>query len=71
MDANLLKKDPEKNMVFMGFRYGRSSFQESTTLTISDPYFGSSQQTLNNTATAGWGELVGGLRVKVWKGFWM
>jgi hypothetical protein len=41
-------------------------------LTITDPFFGSSQTTLNNSnATAGWGELTGGLRVKVWKGFWM
>lgn len=72
LDLNLLKKDPDRNMFFLGFRYGRATFREASTFSVSDPYFGDIQKTLQNeTATAGWGELVTGLRVKIWKGFWM
>ncbi len=72
MDANLLRKDPDKNLVFLGFRYGHSSFSESSNIHISDPFFGDVQKHVTNPAvTAAWGELTGGLRVKIWKEFWM
>lgn len=72
VDVNLLKKDPDRNMFFLGFRYGRSSFNELTGIYYTDPHFGEIQKILANTnMTAGWGELVLGLRVKMWKQFWM
>ncbi len=72
MDANLLRKDPDKNLVFLGFRYGQSSFSESSNVLTSDPFFGDIQKHVSNpTVTASWGELTGGLRVKIWKEFWM
>ena len=72
MDANLLKKDPDRNMFFMGLRYAHSSWREEVTVISPDPYFGATKYQLNNQAvTAGWGEITTGLRVKVWKEFWM
>ena len=71
-DINLLKKDPDKNMFFVGLRYGHSSFTESSTIVLTDPVFGYQQKQFNNNAvTAGWGELTAGLRVRIWKEFWM
>lgn len=71
-DVNLLKKDPDRNMFFVGLRYGHSSFNEVATIILPDRYFGDIQkQVSNNAVTAGWGELTAGLRVKIWKEFWM
>jgi hypothetical protein len=72
-DVNLLKKDPDRNMFFMGFRYGHSKFNESATvIETADPHFGDISKQLSNTGLkAGWGELVTGLRVKMWNQFWM
>lgn len=70
-DVNFLLKDPDRNMVFFGLRYGRSKYLEEVTYTDSASYFPRVEATSSNNATAGWMELVGGLKVKVWKGFWM
>lgn len=72
IDVNLLMKDPDRNMFFLGFRYGRSQFHESTTVITNDVVFGTIQQDLvNPSVSAGWGEIVTGLRVKMWKNFWL
>lgn len=72
VDVNLLKKDPDRNMFFFGIRYGHSSFSESATIVTVDPYFGETRKAVNNAVvTAAWGELVTGLRVKMFKQFWM
>jgi Domain of unknown function (DUF6048) len=71
-DVNILKKDPDRNMLFFGLRYARSAFSDRSSLTLNDPYFGTQQFVLTNPqVTAGWIELVTGLRVKVWKELWM
>jgi hypothetical protein len=72
VDVNFLLKDPDKNMFFFGMRYGRGSYSEDFTLTTYDPVWGSS--TVNYSSQdlgAGWGELTTGLRVRMWKFFWM
>jgi hypothetical protein len=72
VDINFLLKDPDKNMVFIGFRYGRSAFDEKLIYVTEVDDFGIIQTELSNpNATAGWGELTGGLRVKIWKSIWM
>lgn len=72
VDINLLGKDPDKNMFFFGFRYGRSLFHESVNYTTLPNIFpASTYQVSNGSVSGGWGELTSGLRVKVWKGFWM
>src|SRR5436190_7365540 len=71
-DINLLTKDPDKNMFFFGLRYAQSAYRESATIVLEDPYYGMiTQQVSNDAATAAWGEAVVGLRVKIWKTFWM
>lgn len=72
IDVSILKKDPDRNMLFFGLRYARAAYEERVNLTVNDPYFGTQQYALYNPqVTAGWGEMVAGLRVKVWKEFWM
>ncbi len=72
VDINFLLNDPDKNMFFLGFRYGRSTFDEQLNYGTTLDDFGVIQKELSNqNATAGWGELTTGLRVKVWKQFWM
>lgn len=71
-DVNLLKKDPDRNMFFFGIRYGVSSFSESATIVTVDPYFGEIKTIVNNASVkASWAELTAGLRVKIFKQFWM
>ncbi|MEJ7643402.1 MAG: DUF6048 family protein [Chryseolinea sp.] len=71
-DVNFLTKDPDRNMFFIGFRYGRSQFSESLVVERIDPNWGSLNATYTNSnISAGWLELTTGLRVKLWKFIWM
>ncbi len=72
VDVNFLLKDPDKNMFFVGFRYGRANFTERLVYEFTAYDFGNFQQEVSNIgATSGWGEMTIGLRVKIWKQFWM
>jgi hypothetical protein len=72
VDINMLKKDPEKNMFFFGLRYGWGTYSETFSASIIDPVYGLGTNTYSNTdIKAQWGELTTGLRVKMWKFFWM
>jgi hypothetical protein len=72
VDVNFLLKDPDKNMFFFGLRYGRSMYSENFKVTTEDPVWGTVTTTYTNTdLKAGWGELTTGLRVKMWKFFWL
>jgi hypothetical protein len=72
VDINFLLKDPDRNMVFIGFRYGRSVFDEQLTYETSVDDFGNIQTAITNSdATARWIEMTAGLRVKIWKPIWM
>lgn len=72
IDVNFLLKDPDRNMLFFGFRYGHSNYNEQVTYSFSAVDFGDYlADEANSNARANWGELVTGLRVKVWKEFWM
>lgn len=71
-DVNLLLKDPDKNMFFVGLRYGRSSFDEQLIYNLSDAVFGDISEVKQNLGmVSGWGEITLGLRVKLWKELWM
>jgi hypothetical protein len=72
LDINFLLKDPDKNMFFLGFRYAHANFNEHTVYQTSIDDLGEFQlESANLGAKAGWVELTTGLRVKIWKGFWM
>ena len=71
IDINMMKKDPAKNMLFLGFRVGHSNYNEQ--LNYSDTTeFGIFNKTLNNQALkANWFELTTGIKIRIIKGFWM
>lgn len=72
VDVNFLLKDPDKNMFFFGMRYGQSTYSENFIVTTNDPVWGTVETTYSNSnINASWGELTTGLRVKMWKFFWM
>jgi hypothetical protein len=73
IDVNFLKKDPEKNMFFIGFRYGRSVFSEDYTISITDPLWGTltDQHYTNTNTKAHWLELTTGIKVRMYKFIWM
>lgn len=71
-DVNFLLKDPDRNMVFLGFRVGRAQFTNAAVITTQNSAFGKVTQTISgDDGSASWRELTGGLRVKVWKWLWM
>ena len=72
VDVNFLTKDPDRNMFFLGARYGRSVFTESMTVKRFDPVWGLLDDSFYHTdINASWMELTAGLRVKIWKIFWL
>lgn len=73
VDINFLKKDPDRNLLFFGARYGRSVFSEDFDVEIVDQLWGGTfnRHYENNNISGRWFELTGGLRVKVWKILWI
>jgi hypothetical protein len=72
MDVNFLKGDPDKNMFFIGARYGKGTFSENLSIEKMDPVWGViTESYANDNSKASWLELTTGLRVKMWKHFWM
>lgn len=72
IDVNFLKKDPDRNVFFIGGRYGRSIFSERMSLTTYDPFWGGYTNLFQNmNINAWWLELTAGLRVKMWKFLWL
>jgi hypothetical protein len=71
VDVNFLKKDPDRNMLFIGARYATGRFDEDLTVMLNDTW-NSGTSVYNNTGTkATWAEVTGGLRVKIWKFVWL
>jgi hypothetical protein len=72
VDVNFLKKDPDRNMFFIGARYGWGTFSESFVHTAGDPVWGLTTETFSHSGShASWAEVTTGLRVKMYKFFWM
>jgi len=71
-DVNFLKKDPDKNMFFVGMRYAASRFSEEMVINQIDEYWGPISTTINNdNVNARWFEVTTGVRVKIWKMIWL
>lgn len=71
-DVNFLLKDPDRNLVFFGVRYGNGKFSETYQELSLNPIYGNHTVTLvNPDVNAHWYELAAGIRVKMWKFFWM
>ena len=72
VDVNFLKNDPDRNMFFIGLRYGTSVFGEDLTVTRYDPVWGALHSDFTSAnVNAHWFELTTGLRVKIWKMIWL
>ncbi len=72
VDVNFLLTDPDRNVFFLGFRYGHSLYSESYHVTIADPVWGSIDHVYANTdVTARWLEMTTGIKVKIWRYIWM
>lgn len=74
VDVNFLLKDIDRNMFFLGARYGRANFSEVLDITAHNPFedIVETIPTLSHSGVnAHWFELTTGLRVKVWKVLWL
>ena len=75
VDVNFLLKDIDRNMFFLGARYGHSNFSEVLDITAPNPFEGGVNETIPTLSHSGvnahWFELTTGLRVKVWKVLWL
>lgn len=72
VDVNFLLKDPEKNMFFIGARYGHGKFSENMSITFDDPVWGAQTDTYSNkNVKANWTELTTGLKVRMFGIFWL
>jgi hypothetical protein len=71
VDVNFLKKDPEKNMVFLGLRYAWGNFDEKLTVFLDDTWTAGTTEYVNTNTNSSWVEITGGLRVKVLKSLWL
>src|SRR5690606_18521777 len=76
VDVNFLLKDIDRNMFFLGARYGRSNFSEELDIAAENPFDGPDAPDVLYSwkhigVNAHWFELTTGLRVKVWKALWM
>lgn len=72
IDVNFLSHDPDRNVFFLGARYGRSVFSEAMSIDRFDPIWGPHADSFyQSDVNARWIELTGGLRVKIWKIFWL
>ena len=75
IDVNFLVKDKDRNMFFIGARYGKANFSEDLYIYAYNPFTGTnsyvSQDYGHSGINARWLELTTGLRVKIWKVIWM
>ena len=72
IDVNFLTKDPDRNVFFLGARYGHSVFTESMNVMRYDPIWGLLDDSFyHSDINAHWIELTAGLKVKIWKIFWL
>ena len=72
IDLNFLTTDPDRNVFFLGVRYGQSQFAESMSVFTYDPIWGYlSDNFYHSGVKASWVELTTGLRVKIWRMLWL
>lgn len=72
VDVNFLYKDPDKNMFFIGARFGHSTFSDQLTYSYDVKQFPRSNYDVSNPGVTGtWVEMTSGLKVKIWSVFWL
>jgi hypothetical protein len=65
---NLLKKDDQGNLLYLGAGYGRSWFSEAYSANVVDPIYGNTSisQSQNNLR-GGWLEAMFGIQARIWQ----
>lgn len=75
VDVNFLLKDVDRNMFFLGGRYGRATFSENLSVSVLDEFNDTGDYKnlfyQHGGVNARWFELTTGLRVKIWKIIWL
>jgi hypothetical protein len=73
VDVNFLLKDIDRNLFFIGARYGRANFSEDLNVYAYNKYDNVYEDLYYTSSgmNARWFELTTGLRVKVWKVIWL
>ena len=72
IDINLFKKDPEINVLFIGWRYGKAKFDDRLEYLQRNVVFGDKNFDETNINTnARWWELVAGIKLHMIKNFWL
>lgn len=72
VDVNFLLRDPDRNMFFIGFRRGHTSYTDRTDyVTTGAPFDNIAMHAENISPKANWNELTSGLRIKIWKFVWI
>ncbi len=72
IDVNLTPYNQNRDVVFFGLRYAHANFDESLVFDYTVPYWGASAvDVANNNINANWIEAVFGMKVKVWKQFYL
>lgn len=70
-EINFLHKPQKLNVVFAGFRYATSKFDDVLTYSTEDAYGNTEITGFNDNAKASWAELVTGTKVNLWKGLFI
>lgn len=70
-DVNFLRKDPDRNMFFLGARYGRAVYDETLSYLSETDFPAQVLRAENSRIQSGWLELTTGLKVRVLRIFWM
>jgi hypothetical protein len=71
VSANFLTRDPERNVFFLGFKYGRARYSEAMTFMATDSIWGAGQANYAaDKKSARWFELTSGIKIKLWKFIW-
>lgn len=72
IDYDLLSRDPDKNIFYVGLKYARSNFDEDFSYTVNDPiYYSYEDRSENTDVSSGWIEANIGMKVRVWKGLYL
>lgn len=67
-DINFMPEDENHNVIFFGARYAKSFFQDNLYWRAENSYYPiSAVESSNDNLTGSWAELVGGMKVNVWK----
>jgi len=72
IDVNFLTTDPDRNVFFLGARYGKSIFTENMSVMRYDRVWKLMSDNFSQVdVNASWIELTTGLKVKIWKTVWL